>query len=271
MKRWARNLVLGGAALLSGVPSLAAEVTGNPFQVIVERNAFRLKPAPAPQVVSTNPPPPPPSNVRLTGVYEWSGVKKAVLEITDPVSKKVDHPMPLVEGDEQGLVKIISIDVKAGKVEIQNGTETATLTFDTKPAGPVAGGTPGGMPGLVPGMPPGMVPGQFQPGVRAPNPFQLGGQPNPAAMNPSGAGMLHPGAAAGSSGGNVMVGGAGNTGLPAPPAAPQMDYSTGIGMPIRPQRPTVGSSGNVVVGGFGSQPTPTVPLPTPVPIPTSPQ
>ena len=264
MKRWVRNLVLGGAALLSGLPTLQAEITNNPFQVIVERNAFRLKPPPVPQVVNTNPPPPPPSNVRLTGVYEWSGVKKAVLEVTDPVSKKVEHPPPMVEGDEQGQIRIISIDVKLSKVEIQNGTETATLSFDVpKPGGPGPGGGP-------PGGPAGLVPGQFPPGMR-PNPMQMW-QFNPAAMNNSpGAAMLHPGMPAGSSSGNVMVGGAGGTGAPAAPAPPQMDFSTGVGMPVRPQRTTVGGSGNVMVGGFGSQPAPAAPPQVPQPIPMPPQ
>ena len=222
MKRLTQNMALIGATLLSALPSSKAEVKENPFTVIVERNAFRLKPPPPPAPpASTNAPPPPPSNVRLTGVYEWSGVKKALLEITDPVSKKVEHPPALTEGEEQGQVKILSIDVTAGKVQIQNGTELATLGFETPKTG--GAGPGGGMPSPAPGMPVPLPPGIV-----------------PAAPTlPSAASAGAPGAA---SRRNVVMGGAN--------AAAGLDYGAG-GMPARPLR-TSTDSGNVMVGGYGA-------------------
>ena len=227
MKRLMQNLLLGSAALLIVAPSARAEVKENPFTVIVERNAFRLKPIPPPPPPGpTNAPAPPPSNVRLTGIYEWSGVKKVLLEVTDPVSKKVEHPSPLTEGDEQGQLKILSIDVKEGKVKIQNGTELATIGFETpKTGGGGAGGGPGGsMPSLIPGLP---------------TPMPLGVPPAPATASAPGGGAA--------TSGNVMMGGAAWPGS----ATTGANYNGAAGMPSRPLRTSV-DPGNVMVGGYGT-------------------
>ena len=226
MMRLTQNLLLGSAAMLIVVPSARAEVKENPFTVIVERNAFRLKPIPPPAPPGpTNAPAPPPSNVRLTGLYEWSGVKKVLLEVTDPVSKKVEHPSPLTEGDEQGQLKILSIDVKEGKVKIQNGTELATIGFETPKAGGGAPGAPGGsMPSLIPGVPP----------------------PMPLGVPPASVTGIAPGAGAASSG-NVMMGGAAWPGS----ATAGANYNGAAGMPSRPLRTSV-DPGNVMVGGYGA-------------------
>ena len=172
----------------------------------------------------------------MTGVFEWKGVKKVLLEITDPVSKKVEKPSPLTEGDTQGQVTVVSIDVKEGKVKIKNGTEETTLGFEV----PKVAGGPGGPPGPgIPGMP---VP--IPSPLGGPRPFGL---PAPATTS----------AAAPSGSGNVLVSGAsGGTAVNPAAATPAINpsfSSTGFGIPARPLR-SGADSGNVLVGGYGSNP-----------------
>src|SRR2546423_7027694 len=123
--------------LLMGVlPSLAvqtasAESRSNPYQGIVERNPFGLKPPPPP----ADPPPPapavPPSKVILTGISSIFGVR-ALLEITEQEPGKPPQTRKpiLKEGERDGSVEVISIDVEKSVVKIRNGGQEATLAFD---------------------------------------------------------------------------------------------------------------------------------------------
>ena len=278
-----RNMagLLSGLALASSAVGLLAEVKDNPYQAIVTRNAFALKP-PLPPAETTKPEPPPsPVDVVLTGISTLGGTKKALLQITDKSPSKAgktEYPPPLVEGDIQGRVEVVSIDAGENKVVIKIDGNEKTLGFQDKEAAkPAAAPPPGAQPGMpgMPGMPPRQptMPGYPmtippQPGLPAP---AVGATGIPAAAERYG----------------VLVGGGGGTASPAPgmpspvPAGPgnvtvggASGVSSSPNMPItsmRGLRTVMDASGARVVVGGGGTPNPAAPgsvpaLPVPPPV-----
>src|SRR5205814_3342893 len=84
MKPFTRRLVYGFAVVLAGstVQRVLAESKANPYQAIIERNPFGLKPPPPPPDPAPPPPAAPPAKVVLTGISSMFGVR-ALLEITE--------------------------------------------------------------------------------------------------------------------------------------------------------------------------------------------
>src|SRR5689334_17517173 len=78
-----RMFVLGAVLLAGTAPMVLAEAKPNPYQAIVERNPFGLKPPPPP--VDNTPPPPviPLAKVVLTGISSVFGPTRALLEVTE--------------------------------------------------------------------------------------------------------------------------------------------------------------------------------------------
>ncbi len=130
-----------------------AEEQPNPYQSIVDRNPFGLKPPPAPpSAESLAPPPAPLAKVVLTGITSMFGPssKRALFEIEDQEpgkGKSVKRPI-LREGERDGPVEVISIDVEKNMVRIRNGPVETNLTFEIPKAGPTTpgAGVPGGLP-----------------------------------------------------------------------------------------------------------------------------
>ena len=222
---------VGCAVLGLSASGLSADTKGNPYQVIVERNAFALKP-PQAQIKPEEVTPPSAVEVQLTGISTLGGKTKVLLQITDK-SKKVDFPPPLEAGDVQGRVEVVSIDAEKGSVVVKIDEREKTLTFDSPkpsappPGGPGAAGTP--RPGApMPGMPmPGGI-SPFPPGLTAPPPpSPLGGAPASPGHN------------------NVLVGGSSaGAGIPAPTGtAPS---------PMYPSAAPIPSSSGVLIGGGDS-------------------
>jgi hypothetical protein len=215
------------AATLAGLTvfTSAEVVKENPYQIIIDRNPFGLKPPPLP------PPPPtnavtdttPPPTVFLTGISTLLGKTNAFLQLKNSQTKKDEFPPPMQAGEKQGEIEVLAIDPEAGTVRIRIGDAETTLDFDKnglKPAG-MAGG-PGVPP--PPGNP-GMVPLHVPPPPGAQNTF----------ANPNS---------------RVSVSGGGNpTASVAAPGAPNF----GGNIPARPMR----SEGNVMVAGGGQAYTPT--------------
>src|SRR5262245_61545710 len=108
-----------------------ADVRPNPYQAIVERNPFGLKPPPPP--VETPPPGPviPPPKVILTGIVSAFGPVRALLEITEQEpgkQAKTEKPI-LREGEKWGPVEVISIDYDKSTVRIRNNGAETNLLF----------------------------------------------------------------------------------------------------------------------------------------------
>jgi hypothetical protein len=209
----------GGLALLAaltGVASLAvrADVRDNPYlETITNRNIFALRPPPPPD--TNQPPPPPPAplaKVVLTGITSMFGPssKRALLEITETEQGKqatVKKPI-LREGEREGPVEVLSIDVEKSLVRIRNGTVETNLTFESRTNAPAPGSSP-----TMPVMPPAFAAAAA---ARA-------GMPQPGMPQPGTTPVLSPtvfsrdGSGGSSGGSGVTIIGSGNPTTPTTP------------------------------------------------------
>ena len=211
---------LCGLALAGAAHQAMADARENPYQRIVEVNSFRLLPKPPPPPPpDLAPPPTPPATIMLTGISTLNGPAKALLEITDALTKKVDRPPPLLVGEKQGTVEIVSIDPDKGSVTIRNSGSEMTLTFEKNGIKP-AGSAPAPVAMIQPPM--------------------TGAVPVPFPGNTLSSHGATPG------GGNVTVAG----GSSSTPAAPNPGSgfvnpnASGIGIPPRPTRGVLTSGDN---------------------------
>ncbi len=137
-----------GAALAAGWSFQSrAEVKENPYQIIIDRNPFGLRPIPPPPPPANNePPPPPPLGVNLTGITTLLGPAKVFLEFTDPQTKKVERPPALLEGDTFKAITVVSIDAENNRVQIKNGDSESWLDFEKNGVKAAGGGAPAPVP-----------------------------------------------------------------------------------------------------------------------------
>lgn len=171
MKQGAKLLVclLGGFGCCATSNGLADTQPSGPYDEIIARNAFALKPLPPPQDPSeVNKQPP--VKIILTGITTIIG-KRALMETPGPAPKPGQAATPklfymLSEGEKQGDIEVLKIDERAGSVKLINAGQELTLTFDKDgaklPATQAPLGAPG-MPGALPGVPP---PAGFAPPVK---------------------------------------------------------------------------------------------------------
>jgi hypothetical protein len=220
------------AALLGAgaTPWAKADAKANPYESIVVRNVFALKPPPDP----TPPPPPAPppaplAKVVLTGITSIFGPssKRAILEITEQEAGKagtVKKPI-LREGERDGSIEVVAIDVEKSIVLIRNGGVETNLIFEVQksPAGPP---TPSPLPG-APGAP--MTAG-FNP------PHHAGFPGAPPAANP--VAVASPNSAHSSGAGGITI----------------LSGGTSPGSPS-----TATPAGNVSVSGFNASVNPNIP------------
>jgi hypothetical protein len=149
----------------------ASESAGTPYQGIVDRNVFGLRPPPPPAPPEANKPPPP--KIMLTGITTLVGHKPRVLMKVQvpakPGAKAEEQSMILAAGERQGDIdiEVLEIDEKAGVVKVNDYGTITNLTWENngvKVAAappPVAPAVPQPNPGgFTPGAPvPGMQPG----------------------------------------------------------------------------------------------------------------
>jgi hypothetical protein len=128
----------------------AASSDSSPYQTIVERNVFGLKPPAQPQEEPA--PPPPPSKVTLTGITTMLGNKRALLSVA--IQGKPPENYILTEGQREGDVEVTQIDEKSGLVKIRNQGVEQTLDFKTDGAKTQAAPPPPHAGVLTPPIPP---------------------------------------------------------------------------------------------------------------------
>jgi hypothetical protein len=133
-----------------------ADTKTNPYDSIVDRNPFGLKPPPPPDPDAGKPPPPPPAplaTVEVTGITSILSSKRALLEIVPGPGKPMLKPI-LAEGERIESVEVVSINVEKNEVVVKNGNITTNLTFKVAkasgPPPPPAGGVPGAIPAAHP-------------------------------------------------------------------------------------------------------------------------
>ena len=167
--------------------AVAVDTGANPYQPIIDRNVFGLKPP----VQATNPVPEEikPTKVQLIGLANMFGKKTAIIKFVEP--PKPNQPVPqeplvLSEGEAAQDIEVIEIDEKAGLAKILNKGKPVTLDIKdyaaTLPGS--SGGTP--QPGAKPGPQPTLprmasVQPQRQPGLPVPAPAT---QPQPVRPTP---------------------------------------------------------------------------------------
>jgi len=163
MKRIGSGLVWLAAlvVLAGGRESAVADAKANPYDAIVERNPFGLKPPPPPappEDPASKLPPAPLATVEVTGITSILSSKRALLEIVPGPGKPMLKPI-LSEGERVESIEVVSINVEKNEVTIKNGGVITNLTFKIAKStpGPTA---PGSLPPPVPGSVPPPIPPQ---------------------------------------------------------------------------------------------------------------
>jgi hypothetical protein len=162
-----------------------ANNTENPYQGIVDRNVFGLRPPPPPP--SNEPPKPPIPAINLTGITTILGKKMAFMTIQlPPKAGEQGKPGPtsfmLTEGERDGEIEVVSIDEVAGTVKVNDFGTITNVTFGKLPStpAPAMAGAPGGIPSPNPIVAPVSGGQRSIPGLPA-RPMRLGN--NQAGMN----------------------------------------------------------------------------------------
>ena len=131
-------LVLSCFALLTGSLGLTADVPSNPYQGIVDRNLFSLKPAPKAED-NANPAGPAPK-ITLTGFTTILGDKRVLFKVQMPPKPPTplkEESFIMTEGQRDGEIEVLEIDDKAGVAKFNNHGTIQTLdlaTDGTKPS-----------------------------------------------------------------------------------------------------------------------------------------
>src|SRR5260221_13932068 len=121
-------LILVGVLMIgAAVQRTSGIVKDNPYQSIIDRNAFNLNPPPP---VETNAPAPPPNKILLTGIGSVGNVPKVFLEITEPGPGKLPQKPILAAGQKEYGVEVLDIDAEKGAVKVKNGGIEVVLTFE---------------------------------------------------------------------------------------------------------------------------------------------
>jgi hypothetical protein len=136
-------LVLGSVALAAGTPALVGDARGNPYQGIVDRNVFNLKPLPRPE--DNLPPPEAPPKITLTGFTTILGDKRVLFKVqtaAKPPEKPKEESFILTEGQRDADIEVLEIDENAGVAKFNNHGTIQTLDLVNDGAKPAAAPPP---------------------------------------------------------------------------------------------------------------------------------
>src|SRR5689334_9926584 len=168
--------------LAGGLCTIAyADSSANPYQSIVDRNVFGLRPPPPPP--SNEPVRPPPPGIALTGITTILGKKLAFLNVQVPPkpgeqAKGGPQSFMLGIGEREGEIEVLEIDEKDGVVKVNDYGVITNVPFAKVPTTPTVAVNTAGIPS--PGQNP-AVPGLAQrsiPGLPARS-VRLGNNQNP--------------------------------------------------------------------------------------------
>lgn len=217
MKHGGKMLVClaGGFAACVAAHAVTPEPPTGPYQSIIDRNLFALKPPPPPPDPEATKAPP--VKITLTGITTILGNKRALMKSPAPPGKPGEPAKPelsyiLTVGQREGDVEVLDIDEVAGNVKLRNAGVEVTLNIDKD--GPKLAPSASGVPG-IPGVPGAPLPA---PGARVLTPPSPTG--NPGFTMPTRSLRLPPAGAASS---------AGNTG-----GAPFPGQTAGVAPAISP-------------------------------------
>jgi len=153
-------LILAVSTLTSLQTHATTANAGNPYEKIFARNAFGLKDLPAPEAIVAPKDPPPKITLQgLTRVLEREQVLFKVAMPARPSQPAAEVSKILSEGERDGDIEVLEIDMDAGVIKFSNHGVTETKTMKDDAAKPSPGS-------LV------MAP---QPAASTPQPMPLGG------------------------------------------------------------------------------------------------
>ena len=236
-----KGCIAGAFMLWTAANGLAVQASGSPYQGIVDRNVFGLKPPPPPTPPEDQNKVPPP-NIKLQGITTLLGNKRALMKVMMPAKpgvKAEEQSFILAQGQRDGDIEVLEIDDKAGTVKVNNFGTITNLSF--KNNGVVIANSPPPTPGM-PGAPPafggGVPPPRGNPGFSPPGSSYQRSIPmtrDPRMNNSTGASMNPSGYGGG-----------------APPNAYSAVPSQGYGaMPVSTSS-GANTPGTVALGGLGA-------------------
>src|ERR1051325_3533469 len=145
--------LLSSLVLATGAFPLLAISAENPYQDIIERNVFSLKPPPPPPTIEA--PKPPTPKLKLTGLITFFNKKQALITAPPaPATKPGDQPREqsyiLPVGQMADDIKVLEIDEKAGWAKVDNHGSEELLYLPTNAPAMTAGTPSVGVPGAPP-------------------------------------------------------------------------------------------------------------------------
>lgn len=171
-------LVLGACALTWGTPPLAGDVRGNPYQGIIDRNVFNLKPLPRPE--DNLPPPEAPPKITLTGFTTILGDKRVLFKVQTPAKppeKPKEESFILSQGQRDADIEVLEVDENAGIAKFNNHGTIQVLDLVNNGAKPAAAPSPAPPPPPFRPNPPFLGQNPNQP--QRPNQLQTSNVPQP--------------------------------------------------------------------------------------------
>lgn len=118
------------AALTCHANNAPAGAAPNPYAPIADRNAFGLVASVQEPVFQPPPVEKPRPTVRLSGIATVLPKPIALLEVSDATGKPMC--LTLSEGDQNGGVELLSVDIHRNCVTIQQGAAVSHLTLAAK-------------------------------------------------------------------------------------------------------------------------------------------
>jgi hypothetical protein len=148
-----------GLMLTAVAQAVTADAQGNPYQGVVERNVFALKPPPDPSMLKPVAPEPP--KIIPQGIHSIFGRQqvffKAMMPGSKPGEPPKETPMVLSVSQREGEIEVLSIDESAGTITFNNHGQIQTLSLEKDgakpPTAPVASPFPGITAPKIPGVP----------------------------------------------------------------------------------------------------------------------
>ena len=139
-------------AFATAVRAIAPGSAGQNYNTIPERNLFGLKEPPKERPPEAVPPPLP--KVMLTGLTDILGSKVVFLKVQFPAKPgepAKEQSLTLKEGQREGDIEVVGVDIDAGTVRVKNSGTLMAVTFDKLPPTPAPAPT-AGAPAQVPNM-----------------------------------------------------------------------------------------------------------------------
>src|SRR5439155_19029391 len=122
--------IVGSVLFCAGAGAIGAD-SANPYQGIVDRNVFGLKPLPPPK--ASGPEKPPAPKITLNGITTILHKKQVFMTAQLP-ARPPEPAKPqsfiLSEGQRDGDIEVLEIDEKTGTVKLNNFGVAMTLTMD---------------------------------------------------------------------------------------------------------------------------------------------